>query len=327
MTSLAPSSEAIDLRRSAAADHDEAPSRSSSGVVVCIPTFRRPRQLMRLLEALGRQRGTAAFEIVVGNNDDRPLSTYPELSGDGLPVYRVIQVETRGVSAVRNALVANALTCSPHLRFIACLDDDQYPEEEWLAELVRAATLHKADLVGGPVMRSVANENFWSHGAVDMSFLPTDSGPTSTLNEAGNLLLAASFIRALDRPPFSLEFGRSGGEDYEFFMHARSIGARIVWAPAARVHEPLPEERLTFRSYVWRFYSTAAYQARADRSYRGFNYVLRSIFVAGVKAPVVVLLSLSRDHSLPRALANVVRYGAIVAGRIAGLAGKRADRY
>ena len=300
---------------------------TATPIVVCVPTYRRPLQLVRLLEALARQRGADPFDIVIGNNDDRPLSDHPELCRDDLPAHRVIQVATRGVSAVRNALVADVLARCPQVRYIACLDDDQYPEEEWLAHLLGAGIAHDADLVGGPVLRSVPAETFWSSGAADTSYLPTASGPTPMLNEAGNLMLSAKFLRTLDRAPFSLDFGRTGGEDYEFFMFARSRGACIVWAPDARVHEPLPEDRLTFRSYVWRFYAIAAYQARADRIYRGVGYVLRSIAVTIVKGPMVLARSLVRDRSVRQAVGIVVQYSAMVAGRIVGLAGTRAERY
>jgi glycosyltransferase involved in cell wall biosynthesis len=302
-------------------------SDGSRSIVVCVPTYRRPQQLVRLLEALGRQRGVEPFDIVIGNNDDRPLSAYPELSRDDLPAYRVIQVTTRGVSAVRNALVADVLVRHREVRYLACLDDDQYPEDAWLARLIDAGIAHDADLVGGPVLRSAPAATFWSHGAADTSYLPIASGPVPMLNEAGNLLLSARFLRTLDRAPFSLDFGRTGGEDYEFFLHAKSRGAVIVWAPEARVHEPLPADRLTFRSYLWRFYAIAAYQARADRSYRGPATVIASIAKMMLKAPIVVARSLLFDRSARIVIGLIIQYAAMIAGRTVGLLGKRAERY
>jgi glycosyltransferase involved in cell wall biosynthesis len=295
--------------------------------VVCIPTYRRPRQLARLLRALGRQRGVDAFEIVVGNNEERPLSVYPELSQEGLPAIHVVQVALRGVSAVRNAMVADVLARHADVRWIACLDDDQEPADDWLAELLAAGRLHDADLVGGPVIRTPPLPTFWSERAADTSYLPTAAGPTAMLNEAGNLLMSVRFLRSLDRAPFSLDFGRTGGEDYEFFLHAKSRGARLAWAPDARVAEPMPADRLGFRSYVWRFYAIAAYQARADRVYRGTGYVIASIVVTGLKAPLIVLRSLLRDRSARLAIGLIVQYAAMVAGRIVGLLGARAERY
>ena len=298
-----------------------------SSVVVCVPTFRRPLQLARLLRALAGQRGVAAFEIVVGNNEDRPLSVYPELSKEDLPPFRVVQVALRGVSAVRNAMVADVLSRRADLQWIACLDDDQEPADDWLAQLLAAGRRYDADLVGGPVSRTPPVKTFWSQGAADTSYLPVASGITAMLNEAGNLLISTRFLRTLDRAPFSLDFGRTGGEDYEFFLHAKSRGARIVWAPDAKVSEPLPADRLSFRSYVWRFYAIAAYQARADRVYRGTRYVIESIAITMLKGPAIVVRSLLRDRSARIAIGLIVQYAAMVAGRIVGLLGTHAERY
>ncbi len=296
-------------------------------VVVCVPTYRRPQQLAQLLRALAAQTGVGPFEIVVGNNEDRALSSYAELSAADLPAIRVVPVATRGVSAVRNAMIADVLSRRPDARWIACLDDDQEPAADWLSRLVAAGAAHAADLVGGPVTRPAPVRTFWSHGAADTSYLPTAGGPVATLNEAGNLLLSTRFLRSLDRPPFALDFGRTGGEDYEFFLHARSRGARLIWAPEARVVEPLPGDRLTFRSFVWRFYAIAAYQARADRRYLGTWHVIRTAAREAARGPVWVLRSLVRDRSPVRAVGIVVQHASIVAGRLVGLFGLEAERY
>jgi len=302
-------------------------SHRADQVVICVPTYRRPKQLARLLMALAAQRGVDRLDILIGNNDDRDLSTYPELCDATLPAFRSIQVGTRGVSAVRNALVAEVLNTRQEVRWIACLDDDQLPSQGWLAALLAAGERFDADLVGGPVTRTIEAPTFWSHGAADTSYLPTVEGPTATLNEAGNLLLSTRFLRSIGRPPFSLEYGRTGGEDYEFFLHAKSRAARIVWAPAAQVDEPLPQDRLTLRSYTWRFYAIAAYQARADRRYprcvaRGARDRLR-----GREGAAILLRSLIRDRDFKRAIGIVVQYAASVSGRLIGLFGVRAERY
>jgi succinoglycan biosynthesis protein ExoM len=307
--------------------HDAAPSGRTDRVVICVPTYRRPKQLARLLMALAAQRGVGTLDILIGNNEGRDLSTYPELCDATLPAFRSIQVATRGVSAVRNAMIAEVLTTRPDVRWIACLDDDQLPSQGWLAALLAAGERFGADLVGGPVTRTIDAPTFWSHGAADTSYLPTVEGPTATLNEAGNLLLSTGFLHSIGRPPFSLEYGRTGGEDYEFFLHAKSRGARIVWAPGAQVDEPLPQDRLTLRSYAWRFYAIAAYQARADRRYHGAWHVVRAIVYEAAKTPAILLRSLIRDRDFKRAIGIIVQYAASVSGRLIGLFGVRAERY
>ncbi len=295
-------------------------------VVVCIPTYRRPAQLAALLAALGRQVGAPPFAIVVGNNEPRPLSSHRELAADDLPPFIVIDVTRRGVSAVRNAMIAHVLE-RMDAAWIACIDDDQVPADDWLAELMAAGDRERADLVGGPVSRTVTESTYWSTSAADTSYLPSEAGLVDSLNEAGNLLLSTTFLRTLRRPPFSEDFGRTGGEDYEFFLCARRVGARLAWAPAARVDEALRGGHLTFRGYLWRFYSIAAYQARADRAYFGpWSTICRTAVEAG-KTPLVLMRSVFRERSAARAIAIVLRSCAIAAGRIAGLLGARAERY
>jgi succinoglycan biosynthesis protein ExoM len=300
---------------------------SAPRIVVCVPTYRRPVQLAALLTRLQSQRGAPAFRILVGNNESRALSSYPVLNEPSLPAFEVLDVTTRGVSAVRNAMVRWCLDREEGLEWIACIDDDQIPAEDWLSQLIATGGRHRADLVGGPVLKTVSETTFWSRGAADTSYLPKAEGLTETLNEAGNLLLSAAFVRGLGRPPFSLDFGRTGGEDYEFFLCARQRGARIVWAPDARVTEALPGDRLTFRGYVWRFYSIAAYQARADRLYGQARRVLRSIVLEPLLAPPRLVRSVIRDRDLAMAMGIVIRSVAVTAGRIVGLAGVRAERY
>lgn len=298
-----------------------------SRTVVCVPTYRRVPQLVELLRALGAQTGTEPFRIVVGNNDVEDIAGNPLLSAPALPPRETIDVALRGVSAVRNAMIAHVLQNDDFVEWIACIDDDQVPEPDWLAQLLAVGVREKADLVGGPVSRLPIAQTFWSRGASDTSYLPTEEGATDLLNEAGNLLLSVAFLRSLDRPPFLLDFGRTGGEDYEFFLFARSRHARFGWAPRARVREVLPAGHLTFRGFMWRFYSIAAYQARADQRYRGRLPVLATVLWQAFKSPASLLRSVLRDRDLRVAVHIPLRSLAMLAGSLAGLAGIRADRY
>lgn len=296
-------------------------------VVVCIPTYRRVPQLVALLRALANQRPGKPFGILIGNNDRSDLAALLRERPETLPACDVIQVATRGVTAVRNAMIARVLAEGEAVRWIACLDDDQIPAHDWLEKILSAAVRFDADLVGGPVHKIPTVETFWARGAADTSYLPAAEGPTATLNEAGNLLLSTRFLRTLGRPPFSTDFGRTGGEDYEFFLHALSRNARIVWAPAAVVSEALPGDRLTFRGFVWRFYSIAAYQVRADLAYQRRGTVLARAGWQLAKSPAVLARSLVRDRDPAIALGIVLRSVATAAGRVVGFVGVRAERY
>ncbi len=52
------------------------------------------------------------------------------------PLKTVIEEEARGIAEVRNRLVAEALESGA--QFIAMIDDDEWPEENWIDELLHA---------------------------------------------------------------------------------------------------------------------------------------------------------------------------------------------
>jgi glycosyltransferase involved in cell wall biosynthesis len=295
-------------------------------IYVCIPTYKRPAKLAALLSAIGRQTFSEPIAVLIGNNEHDSVRRYPELSNDNLPVFIEIIVATRGVSAVRNALIAEALRAND-VEWLAWIDDDQLPEANWLSELVSTGRRHDADLVGGPVNQTPEIRSFWASGATDTSYLPKIEGPVDILNEGGNLLLSARYLRSIERLPFMLDYGRSGGEDYEFFLFARSRHAKIFWAPAANVTEAIPPARLTLRGMLWRQYSTSAYQARADRAYGGTRRVIKTIARNSFAAPAVFVRSMFRDRDVRLSAGLFLRRLAAVLGALVGLLGKRAERY
>jgi succinoglycan biosynthesis protein ExoM len=80
-----------------------------------------------------------------------------------------------------------------------------------------------------------------------------------------------------DEDPFDPAFGDAGGEDIEFFMRQHIQGRRLVWAPAARVTEVVPEHRtkVAYRLirarretqiYVSTYMAHARHPARIHRS-------------------------------------------------------------
>ena len=296
-------------------------------IVVCVPTYRRPRQLLALIKALGVQRGGQAFELLIGNNDSTPVLASVRAELPSSIAAHEIFVTERGVVAVRNAMIDWVLERRPAAQWIACLDDDQVPDPEWLGRLAEAGRRNDADLVGGPVHQIAEEATFWSGGSTMNDYMPATEGPVRYLDATGNLLVSTAFLRSIELPVFSPAFGRSGGEDYEFFLRARRLGAAVFWAPDAGVSEVFPLERLTLRGLATRAYATSAYQARADLVHGPAWHVLRTIARSLAVLPAVVVRTLVRRRRLNDAVAMLVRRGAGIAGSIAGLAGQRTEHY
>src|SRR5690242_20560351 len=102
-------------------------------VVITIPTFKRPKSLARLLDAIARLKTDADIHVVVADNDAQAHQGF-DFCAQLAPTYRwplkpVIE-EARGIAQVRNRLVAEALKSDA--QFIAMIDDDEWPDENWI---------------------------------------------------------------------------------------------------------------------------------------------------------------------------------------------------
>src|SRR5258708_1379672 len=108
-------------------------------VTVAIPTFKRPRGLERLLEALARLDTGACVTVLVADNDAQghegaDLCAAIRARGYRWPIRSTV-VAQRGIAQARNALVEVALA-DARMEYLAMLDDDEWPEPHWLNALL-----------------------------------------------------------------------------------------------------------------------------------------------------------------------------------------------
>lgn len=216
-------------------------------VAICICTYRRPAGLKNLLDHLAQLETEANVVICVADNDS---------AGEGLEVCNTLDadyrwpvfstgVDQQGISYSRNAAASLALEQAPEL--VAFLDDDEWPEANWLTELVRVQSANDADAVGGPTL-SVFPENTpedTQQNAYYGADLNLPDGSACQLEAAGNFLIKADTLRSMSPEFFHPDFALSGGEDLAFFMKLKEAGARMHWAADARVNEAVPEDRLS----------------------------------------------------------------------------------
>ena len=157
-------------------------------VALCICTYKRPDGLINLLDKLTQLAKAQPDVVVVIDNHiggegvaacDQLAASYP------FALHYAIEAEP-GISYARNAAVSLALQQQPDL--IAFLDDDEWPDPNWLAELIRVRASTDADAVGGPTLSVFPPDSPESltsnpyYGA-DMSI---DDGAECQLQAAGN---------------------------------------------------------------------------------------------------------------------------------------------
>jgi glycosyltransferase involved in cell wall biosynthesis len=189
-------------------------------VIICVPTFRRPKMLKRLLDAIAALETGAEISVLVADNDPEGragLDLCLALEGYRWPLTAVIALN-RGIAQARNTLVEYALIGGAS--FIAMIDDDEWPEVDWIDQLLKTAHQTNADVVQGSVLFGPGGD-----GAGDIR-RPT--GPVTMLQGAGNLLIRRRVLEEMPAPWFD--------PHQDFFLRLGHAGKRFAWCDEARAH-------------------------------------------------------------------------------------------
>jgi GT2 family glycosyltransferase len=227
-------------------------------VVVCVPSFRRPKGLAKLLDALANLVTSAKVSVLVADNDAENHEA-ADLCAKLRDTYRwkldSIVVAERGIANVRNALVARALENHP-AQFIAMLDDDEWPDSRWLAEFLRVQATTNADALQGAIRRVFETPpGTWTAQCEGVSDITAPTGFIGELIGAGNILIRREALERMGAPWFDKGFALSGGEDADFFMRLKIQGARFAWANDAVAYELVPASRSNLKWVLSRAYS------------------------------------------------------------------------
>lgn len=224
---------------------------SPAHVSVCICTYRRPGLLLRLLASLTRQRPSSAFtfSVVVADNDasESARSVVAEFGADA-PFPVVYCAESRqNIALVRNKALEHA-----DGDYVAFIDDDEFPAEDWLEKLVYLCEMQQVAGVLGPVRPHFdAAPPRWilRGGFCDRPEHPTGMILQWSQGRTGNVLFRRSILDDVPEP-FLPEFG-TGGEDQDFYRRMMERGHRFVWCNEAVAYETVPPSRQT-RGYMLR---------------------------------------------------------------------------
>jgi GT2 family glycosyltransferase len=219
----------------------------SIGIVVCIPSFRRPQHLRLTLQSLANQRTDRCFAVVIVENDAAGRESVPVaiefLWAGKIPGLCVVEPRQGNCQAI-NAAFETALASFPAATKLLMIDDDEIASPEWLQRMVHAAETTGADLVGGPVLPDFDDE--LKRGLVrHPAFRPAydESGPVPVIYGCGNCLITRPVFTKLADPAFDLKFNFLGGGDTDFFVRCRQAGMQFHWAADAVITETVPHSR------------------------------------------------------------------------------------
>jgi glycosyltransferase involved in cell wall biosynthesis len=219
-------------------------------ICVCVCTYKRPEFLRRLLIDLVSQDtgGRFTHSIVIADNDQ--LRSAEPLVSDfaatsKIPVKYCVEPR-QNIALARNKAIENA-----EGDYIALIDDDEFPEKNWLQALFDACERYKVDGVLGPVKPSfedgvprwIVKGRFYNKPSHETGFVLAARNTRTS-----NVLVRDEVMRGPDAP-FRPEF--RAGEDVDFFRRAIAQGRVFIWCNEAVVHEEIPPTRWK-RSYLLR---------------------------------------------------------------------------
>lgn len=304
----------------------------TTGVCICIPTFRRPLGLKRVLSELPGLAGGGSIHVVVADNDPEHgegLAVCRDLIAGGYPLpLTAVAAPERGIAQARNVLVRTALA-DADAAFIAMLDDDSWPESDWLAILVALLDTTGADMAGPAIACSYEMEPDADVVALNQSLRERGSaeGLVPILYNTCGLVARRAVFETMTQPWFQPDYGLAGGEDDDFFLRAGSEGFTFAFSPRAVVTEFVPASRATRRFVNGRAFAHGASWAhvRLRRRPPGWSIgrevgKIMAGFAVGIATYAVMFWSprhrLSAECRIARA-----------AGKISGLKGNLVEVY
>lgn len=239
----------------ASALHGKTVAMNAVTVVIC--TFRRPALLREALASVLAQGLDAAWSldvVVVDNSPERSARAVVAEMAAGAPVpVRYVHEPHSNIALARNAGLAHAQG-----GYVAFLDDDEVAADGWLAALLAMAQAENATLVFGPVRPRFPDGRapaFDPDGRLYGTGLNVPDGRVDGLYGeygharqlgqvgSGNVLIRRDGIAT--GVAFDPSFGRSGGEDSEYFRRLVRAGAICAYASTAVAYDRVPAERMT----------------------------------------------------------------------------------
>jgi succinoglycan biosynthesis protein ExoM len=236
------------------------------GLAVGLCTYKRLPSLQRLLEHIAVSAASLPVSpqiIVVDNDGNDPAVAEAVMAfaeRTGLKVHHFVERQP-GISAARNLVFDTADRLK--VRFVAMIDDDEWPSAQWLTALLAEQARTGASVVGGPVApvfppghnHLAQHARYWSVQEQTLEGRPF-------VFCTCNFLIDMAAIAQSPRPLFDDAFGLSGGGDTVFFRTLFYSGHQMAWTAQALVHEEVPESRASFHWLRQRRYRVGNHAVR-----------------------------------------------------------------
>lgn len=298
-------------------------------VGICIPTFKRPEGVLKLLASIRQQIFSKVEKplisiFVVDNDQAASAKEIIENLRDEFPYPLNYEIEPQqGIPFVRNRLVL----MSKDYDLIAFVDDDEEVIPTWLDELLHAYEIYDAQIVTGPVVgRYATTPPEWAIKGEFYNSSRCASGTSMNTFFTNNTLLERKLLDVFHKP-FEESMAFCGGTDSLLAMRVLNLGAKCIWCDEAIVYEDVPETRLTIKWYLRRRYRIGNSTVFCNR-FIGEGSEAHIVIVSSVKflclSVFVCLSSLSRG---PHKFLKGLGYLSLALGMITALLKVQVNEY
>jgi GT2 family glycosyltransferase len=227
---------------------------SGPDITVVLCTYNRAEMLRNALRSVTLQETDDEFSyeiVVVDNGSTEPTrAVVAEIAVSSVVAVSYVREEAEGIPQARNRGVREARGI-----WVAFFDDDQVAEPNWLKELLSAASVTKAKLVGGSIQLQLSTGGTLVLGPLCRSLLGEHAYDGTArvyqgkrIPSSGNMLIAREVFNSIG--PFDTSMVM-GGCDTDFVRRARASGIVVSISPAAIVHHVIPSFRVTSSYLRW----------------------------------------------------------------------------
>jgi len=257
-------------------------------VSLCVCTYKRPKELRRLLKSLNGltflKNNIPEIEIIVVDNEPSEV-TQGICDAIALetpwPIRYIVENE-RGISQARNKAIASV---SPRTEFIAFIDDDEEATPTWLDELLFVQREYNADVVKGITIRtfdSCASAEFVRYFPQQKHLL---TGTPYHEAYTNNVLICAKVFKEINFL-FDKKDSQIGGGDVQFFRKLHRLGYRIIHAGEAVVYERFLKERTNMKWLAVRYFRGGSLRVSYQKNTS--KHVVRFFFKKTIEGFILV---------------------------------------
>lgn len=221
--------------------------------------------------------GLFDYSITVVDNDagrsaERIVDKYR--GGSGIEINYLAE-EVKNISLARNKAVRHSKG-----NLVAFIDDDEYPEDDWLLSLFKIYVKFSCAGVSGPVHPLFrGNPPHWLKKIKFYYYGHEKSSGEDIRDEfhTGNALVNKDIFNR-EENYFDPSFGETGGEDTDFFLRMSAKGYNFKWCSEGMVYAVCAEERCRFRWLLKRHLRNGGVAFRLEA--RGLSYGGKMLLIA-----------------------------------------------